>query len=228
MWLKVHKPILKQESPSELWEYAIYMFLYLILAFSIPLPLPTMATASQKTGEPEWFNCSNYKLMSENVAPLKCDETADEYLLSFGQKFCLRFVSAGIIVDNEIGFLARSLFDNQKQKNSNDDQNLFHESPQYRRWLWVFHESVKYRRWLWGTMACLQQEMAHFISQSQNLSCANIKKFGFNSHKKCFLENNFCDVTPFWTHIAMDIVGIQNSLPFLADSLSIVRSCSLK
>ena len=41
-------------------------------------------------------------------------------------------------------------------------------------------------RWRGQTLACLKDELRHFLTRAQGCSCATVKSFAFDSHARCY------------------------------------------
>jgi hypothetical protein len=86
------------------------------------------------SSSPDFSSCSMYPILNEKISSLRCQTLNQDYLMGFGMKYCLRFMSAGILVGNEI---------------SKINWNSTSEIKKAQKLL-------KFRKWVWGTMECLQ------------------------------------------------------------------------
>lgn len=184
----------------------IFKVLLLIAVFSCSLSYSLILQAM----EPDWSVCGYYGNLSEQVHDLSCEDSKEEYLQSFGQQFCIRFMIAGILAENEIGKLGASL--NAHSENFNED-------------LLALQRYIKFRDWIWETMKCLQTEIDSYISESTSLTCSDIKDFGFESHRTCYRQTGFCEIIGFWDDIAIKIVGFGNLPSMLPVAAPLIGMC---
>ena len=77
--------------------------------------------------------------------------------MGFGMKYCIRFMSAGILVENEIAKI---------------NWGMKSEVEKAKR-------LIKFWRWIWGTMKCLQDDLSHHIQNAKELTCSSIREQAF-------------------------------------------------
>lgn len=149
-------------------------------------------------------NCSQYSILSQRIEALSCEKSNQEYLMNFGHRYCVRFMSAGILVENEIG----------KVKWSAELE------------IARGRKLIQFRRWIWGTMKCLQEELSNYIESDPGLTCSSLRSRAFVSHRKCYETNGFCDIYRYWDDIVFKIIGFQELIRMLPQSTEMIGICS--
>jgi hypothetical protein len=86
-------------------------------------------------------------------------------------------------------------------------------------------------RWRAQTLACLKQELRHFLARGQGCDCTRVNAFAFDSHARCYTrqQTSVCrlplsDIAHIYALVdAADLIAPQASRQTLAITLACVR-----